>query len=148
MMIAAFEPHYTKELVALWQRCHLTVPWNNPYQDIERKLAHSPDKFLVGIREGKVIASVMYDYDGHRGSIYYLAVEPQCQGRGYGQQIMKEVERRLIELGCPKLNLMVRGSNTKVVAFYQRLGYAKDDVFCLGKRLQNSDRVIGDDEEE
>lgn len=139
MMIIAFDAHYTKELVSLWQRCQLTVPWNNPYQDIERKMNHSPDKFLLGLLDGKVIASVMYDYDGHRGSVAYLGVEPSLQRQGFGQQIMQEVEQRLHHLGCPKLNLMVRGSNTKVVAFYQNLGYVQDDVVCLGKRLQEAD---------
>lgn len=142
MMIVSFETSYTKDIVALWQRCNLTVPWNNPYTDIERKVAHSPDKFLIGLKNEKVIASVMYDYDGHRGSIAYLGVEPSFQGQGYGHQLMREVEARLKKLACPKINLMVRGSNTKVITFYQSLGYAQDDVVNLGKRLEGPDRQL------
>jgi ribosomal protein S18 acetylase RimI-like enzyme len=48
---------------------------------------------------------------------------------------MKYVEQRLLELGCPKLNLQVRTANTGVLDFYRRIGYAQDDVVGLGRRL-------------
>lgn len=139
-MIVPYRQAYLRQVVELWQRCDLTVPWNNPYQDIERKVCHSPDKFLIGVVDDSVIASVMYDYDGHRGTVYYLAVEPKLQGRGFGKQLMAEVESRLRKEGCAKLNLMVRTSNSRVLAFYQRLGYVEDKVVNLGKRLSPPDK--------
>jgi ribosomal protein S18 acetylase RimI-like enzyme len=77
----------------------------------------------------------MAGYDGHRGSVNYLAVDPQCRRRGYGAAMMRRVEEMLAERGCPKINLMVRSSNAEVTAFYGRLGYAADEVVVLGKRL-------------
>jgi ribosomal protein S18 acetylase RimI-like enzyme len=81
------------------------------------------------------VASVMAGYDGHRGWVNYLAVEPRLRRRGHGRALMARVETLLAERGCPKLNLMVRTANADAVAFYRLLGYAVDEVVCLGKRL-------------
>jgi len=111
------------------------VPWNNPSLDIDRKLKVQKEMFLVGSLNGKIVASVMAGYDGHRGWINYLAVLPEYQETGIGRRIMEEAEKRLREIGCPKINLQVRGSNTGVIEFYKKIGYKIDDVVSLGKRL-------------
>jgi ribosomal protein S18 acetylase RimI-like enzyme len=77
----------------------------------------------------------MGGYDGHRGWIYYLAVDPVFRLRGYGRLILHELEKRLSEAGCPKINLMVRATNDGVLSFYRSLGYTEDEVVNLGKRL-------------
>ena len=92
--------------------------------------------FLVGVDDGHLIATVMAGYEGHRGWINYLAVEPKCQGKGHGRKIMKAVEQLLRQRGCPKINLQVRSKNTAVIDFYTAIGYGDDDVISLGKRLQ------------
>ncbi|MCB2029660.1 MAG: GNAT family acetyltransferase, partial [Rhodoferax sp.] len=122
-------------VVALWQACGLTRPWNDPARDIARKLAVQRDLFLVGIHDGVLMASAMAGYDGHRGWVNYLAVHPDWRRQRHGEALMHEVERRLLALGCPKLNLQVRSSNTQVLDFYRALGYLQDDVVSLGKRL-------------
>jgi ribosomal protein S18 acetylase RimI-like enzyme len=122
-------------VIALWKACELVVPWNDPQQDIDRKLAVNPELFLVGEMEGEIVASVMGGYEGHRGWINYLAVNPQHQGKAYGREIMKAVEVLLQDLGCPKINLQVRSSNGAVLRFYDSLGYSRDDVVGMGKRL-------------
>ena len=135
LTIRTFQPADTDPVINLWQRCDLTVPWNDPHQDIKRKLAVQPEFFLVGVKEGSLVASVMGGYDGHRGWIYYLAVDPAFRHRGYGRLILHELEKRLSEAGCPKINLMVRATNDGVLSFYRSLGYADDEVVNLGKRL-------------
>jgi ribosomal protein S18 acetylase RimI-like enzyme len=124
-------------VVALWQRCDLTRPWNDPHQDIARKLKVRPDLFLVGLVDGNLIATVMAGYEGHRGWINYLAVDPAHQRRGYGRAIVAAAEQLLRDCGCPKINLQVRTANTEVIAFYRSVGYAVDDVVSLGKRLEH-----------
>lgn len=123
------------EVVDLWNRCGLIVPWNDPARDINRKLQVQPELFVVGVRESKLIASAMGGYDGHRGWIYYLAVDPEHRGRGYGSRFIEHLSAELRTLGCPKLNIMVRTSNREVIQFYQKLGFKGDEVVCLGKRL-------------
>ena len=105
LLIRQFQEGDEEALVSLWNMCKLTVPWNNPYKDIARKLKVQAELFLVGYLEDKLIASVMGGYDGHRGWINYLAVHPDFQSRGYGKQLMDNVETRLRKLGCLKINL-------------------------------------------
>ncbi len=123
------------EIISLWVNCGLVVPWNDPKKDFERKVAHSPEQFLVIEREGIVIASTMFGYDGHRGSVNYLVVLPEFQKMGIGEKLMSEVERRLVLDGCPKINLQVRNTNVNVLNFYDAIGYKVDSVLCVAKRL-------------
>ena len=135
MQIRPFRPEDEAAVIALWQRCGLTRPWNDPHKDIQRKLTTQPELFLVGERDGLLVASVMAGFDGHRGWVNYLAVDPEQRGQGLGRMLMEQVERSLVELGCPKLNLQVRAGNQAVLAFYERLGYQVEPLISLGKRL-------------
>jgi len=125
------------DVVNLWKECQLTVPWNDPYKDIQRKVKVDPDLFLVGEISGVIVATVMGGYDGHRGWINYLAVSPSHRRKGYACMIMKKVEGQLKQKGCPKINLQVRESNIDIIAFYEAIGYGNDKVIGLGKRLEN-----------
>jgi ribosomal protein S18 acetylase RimI-like enzyme len=123
----------------LWQACGLVRPWNDPHKDIARKLTVQPELFLVGTLEEEgaeqLVATAMVGYDGHRGWVNYLAVAPGRQRLSIGRRLMAEAEALLLARGCPKLNLQVRTSNTGVIAFYKKLGYAQDEAVSLGKRL-------------
>jgi ribosomal protein S18 acetylase RimI-like enzyme len=137
MFIRAFHPNDEVAVIALWQKCDLLRPWNHPQRDIERKLKVQPDLFLVGIVENQIVASVMAGYEGHRGWLNYLGVLPDFRRRGLARQIVAEAERRLREAGCPKINLQIRTTNTDVIEFYRRIGYAMDEVVSMGKRLEH-----------
>jgi ribosomal protein S18 acetylase RimI-like enzyme len=136
MRIRPFTPADTDAVVALWERCGLTRPWNDPRKDIRRKLAVRPDLFLVGELDGAIVGTVMAGYDGHRGWVNYLGVDPAVRRRGLGRALMAEAERHLRAAGCPKINLQVRTSNVEAIEFYRRIGFALDDVVSLGKRLE------------
>jgi ribosomal protein S18 acetylase RimI-like enzyme len=135
LVIRPFAPADEAVVIALWHAAGLTRPWNDPHADIARKRTVQPELFLVGELAGELIASAMAGYDGHRGSVYYLAVSPSHQRRGHARAMLAEVERRLELLGCPKLNLMVRRDNTDAIGFYARLGYDEQAVVALGRRL-------------
>jgi ribosomal protein S18 acetylase RimI-like enzyme len=135
MQIRPYRESDQEEVVALWRSCGLTRSWNDPYKDIARKLTVQRDLFLVGELDGRLIATVMAGFDGHRGWVNYLAVAEDCRGRGQGARLMKVVEEMFAARGCPKVNLMVRSTNKAVLDFYARLGYSVDDVVALGKRL-------------
>ena len=136
LVIRSYRKSDTKEVIELWQECGLVVPWNDPQRDIERKLSVQPELFLVGLINDEIISTAMAGYDGHRGWVYYLAVKPRYQQQEIGKQMMKETEIRLFELGCPKLNIMIRTTNLEVVNFYKSIGYKIDAVTSLGKRLE------------
>ncbi|WP_459615455.1 GNAT family acetyltransferase [Bordetella sp. 2513F-2] len=122
-------------VIRLWEVCGLIRPWNDPRKDIARKLTVQPELFLVGLENARVVACVMAGYDGHRGWVNYLAVDPACQRRGHARALMQAVEDGLLALGCPKLSLQVRRGNSAVLEFYDRLGFTVDDTVSLGKRL-------------
>lgn len=135
MIIRAYRPQDEAALVALWQACGLIRPWNDPLKDIHRKMQVQAPWLLVGEVAGQLMASAMFGYEGHRGWVNYLAVSPAHQRHGHARSLMAHGEHLLQAAGCPKLNLQVRSSNAQVLAFYQALGYAPDDVLSLGKRL-------------
>ena len=124
-------------MIELWHACSLVVPWNDPARDIRRKLKVRPDLFLVGEIDGRVAATCMAGYEGHRGWVNYLAVSPQHRRRGFGRLMMGAAEARLAEAGCPKLNVQIRTTNSGVVEFYRSIGYNTDDVISMGKRLED-----------
>ena len=135
MYIRPYQNRDEKDVIQLWHECNLVVPWNDPKLDIERKLKVNPDLFLVGLIEGKVIATAMGGYEGHRGWINYLAVSPEIRQKGVGRQMVEEVEAKLRNLGCPKINVQIRSSNKGVIEFYGKLDFSVDDVISMGKRL-------------
>jgi len=121
-------------VLALWHDCGLQN-WEDPRKSIARKRRDSADSFLVVELDGAVIATCMIGYEGHRGWINLLAVAPAHQRGGHGRALMAEAERILREAGCAKINLQVRATNRKVIAFYKRLGFAVENLVHLGKRL-------------
>ncbi len=133
--IRTFQRGEEAEVVELWRACGLLRPANDPFRDIARKERVGPHLFLVALRGGHIVGSVMGGYEGHRGWINYLAVDPAHRRRGIGRRLMAEAERLLRAEGCPKINLQVRASNREVLAFYASLGFAEDAVVSLGKRL-------------
>lgn len=135
LFVRAFDEADTDAVVTLWRRCGLTRPWNDPVRDIHRKLQVQRELFRVAEESQVIVGAVMAGYDGHRGSVNYLAVDPGRQGQGIGRELMRDVEARLLALGCPKVNLLVRTSNVQVIGFYRALGYSVDEVVGLGHRL-------------
>ena len=87
--VRPYEKADESRVVAIWKACGLVVPWNDPVKDIARKLWHSPDSFLVGLCQGEIVATVMFGYDGHRGSVNHLAVTPSHQNRGLARDLMR-----------------------------------------------------------
>ena len=134
-----FEGKDTEAVIALWGRAGLTRPWNDPHKDITRKLEEMAKGgyswFWIAEQSGTIIAAAMAGYDGHRGSVNYLGVEPCAQNSGVGKLIMQRIEADLTESGCPKLNLLVRDDNLGVQAFYEHIGYQRDATISLSKRL-------------
>ena len=143
MEIVEYKPEYESAVIELWEKCELTRPWNNPGRDIERKMNEKPELLLVGLIDGRLVASAMCGYEGHRGWVNYLAVEPEYQRQGLGKRMMGAMEERLLQIGCPKINIQVRAGNTRALNFFKKIGYNVEERISLGKRLiedQNGER--------
>lgn len=135
MEIRAFEERDRSAVIALWQSCGLTRPWNDPDSDISFCIARPESTILVGERDGRIVASVMTGHDGHRGWLYYLAVDPGLQKAGLGRAMVTAAEDWLTARGVPKVMLMVRPENEKVRAFYDALGYVEEPRVIFSRRL-------------
>ncbi|MDA7881689.1 GNAT family acetyltransferase [Akkermansiaceae bacterium] len=135
MQLRSYEDRDQNQLIDLWRTCNLIAPVNDPFRDIEQKMKVNPEWFLDGI----LMASCMFGYNGHRAEINYLAVHPDHQGKGFGREMMLYTEKLLLEVGCPKINIMIRNTNLKVKAFYESLGYVDNDCLSLGKRLTDDE---------
>lgn len=113
MEIRVFRQDDFEEVITLWERCDLLRPWNDPEMDIERKLNHDPELFLVAEVGGEVVGSVMGGYDGHRGSAYYLGVHPDYRGRGIANALINRLEKKLIARGCRRSRLWCAKTTTR-----------------------------------
>ena len=135
-LIRTFKEKDRKKVTQLWDICGLIRSWNDPNKDLDRKQRLGKDLFLILELENDIIGTAMGGYDGHRGVMNYLAIHPGFRGNGFGKLLVKEVEKRLVEQGCPKVNLLVRSDNVEVGSFYESINYEKqEDVFIFGKRL-------------
>jgi ribosomal protein S18 acetylase RimI-like enzyme len=121
--------------IALWCEAGLTRPWNDPKADIELALATPSSTVLAGRLEGALVATAMVGSDGHRGWVYYLAVASGVRGQGLGKAMMAACEAWLKARGVPKLHLLVRRENTKVIDFYAGLGFEVSDSVMLTRWL-------------
>lgn len=122
-------------VVALWQACGLTRPWNDPYRDIAFARDSETSTVLVLEREGRIAATVMAGHDGHRGMLYYVAVDPARQGQGLGKAAVRAAEEWLGQRGVWKVNLLVRAENAAVKGFYEALGYEVNPVLCMARKI-------------
>jgi ribosomal protein S18 acetylase RimI-like enzyme len=135
LAVAPIEEADVAAVIALWQRCGLTRPWNDPAADIALARRGANATVLVGRDNGAVAASAMVGHDGHRGWIYYVAVDPDHRQKGHGRAIMAAAEDWLRQAGIAKLQLMVRPDNAKVKAFYQSIGYDEQERIVYAKWL-------------
>ena len=135
LSIAPIEDDDVASVIALWERCGLTRPWNDPAADIALARRGDNAAVLVGRDGCNIVASVMVGHDGHRGWVYYVSVDPDCRGKGFGRIIMTAAEQWLRERGILKLMLIVRRDNAKVQAFYETLDYAEQERILYAKWL-------------
>jgi ribosomal protein S18 acetylase RimI-like enzyme len=123
------------DVIALWQASGLTRPWNDPAADIALARRGPNSAILIGRDGDAMIASALVGHDGHRGWVYYVAVDPARRGKGFGRAIMNAAEDWLRARNIEKLQLMVRGDNTRVQAFYGSLGYLEQERVLFAKWL-------------
>ncbi len=135
LAISPITDNDVEHVIALWQRCGLTRPWNDPASDIAFARRGANATILIGRADGALAATAMVGHDGHRGWVYYVAVEPELQGRDFGRAIMAAAEDWLRGQGVTKAMLMLRPDNVKVQAFYDKLGYEVQERVIYAKWL-------------
>lgn len=133
--IRPYQPGDEQSVVALWQKVFCDDPPHHPpLETIQLKASMQPELFFVALREKAVVGTIMAGFDGHRGWIYRVAVDPRYQRQRIGSALVRHAEAALLALGCPKIKLQVRPTNEAVVKFYEKLGYSVEPLISMGKR--------------
>lgn len=135
LAIRAARDRDTEDIVSLWRAADLVVGHNNPYEDIRFCRNSGHGEILLGTVDGVIVASVLVGHEGHRGWLYYVAVHPDRQGHRYGRQIVEAAEAWLTARHVPKVQLLIRETNTAVRDFYTRLGYINEPRLVMSKRF-------------
>ena len=111
-------------VTALWRRCGLVVPYNDPDTDIDLAAGRENSDILVGLLDReRIVASAMVGHDGHRGWLYYVAVDPDHRRRGFARAVVGACEDWLRARGIRKAHLLIRETNTQVRTVYEALGW-------------------------
>ncbi len=122
--------------IELWRQCGLTRPWNDPERDISLARACPTAMVFVGKVNDVLVATTLAGFDGHRGWLYYAAVDPCLQRNGIGGLMVRHAEQWLRDSGAPKIHLQIRTENQAVANFYRKLGYADQNLLVMGKRFE------------
>jgi ribosomal protein S18 acetylase RimI-like enzyme len=135
--LETYKDTYFEGLKALWEESAPPdgSPGHAASRTIPSKLAIQPDLLIIALEGSKVVGAIMPGYDGHRGWLYALAVLASHRRRNIGTLLVREAEERLKALGCTKINLQIRASNSGVTAFYEGLGYIVEERISMGKRF-------------
>ena len=135
LSIAPIEDDDVNAVVSLWERCGLTRPWNEPAADIALARKDTNATILTGRDGGAIVATALVGHDGHRGWVYYVAVDPAHRKKGFGRVIMAAAEDWLRRTGIEKVQLLVRPENTAVRDFYESIGYGEQPRVMFAKWL-------------
>lgn len=130
-------PEDESAVVEMWRACNLVASYNDPVADFRFAKDSPCSDVLVGEdAAGSISGSVMVGHDGHRGWLYYVASAAGARGSGIGRQMVEAAEDWLRQRGVVKVHLLVRETNTGVVAFYDHLGFEILPRTVMGKWLR------------
>lgn len=135
MQIREFQIADYHAVISLWRAAGIHLNSSDEQAEIIRKLERDSDLFLVCIENDALVGAVMGAYDGRRGWVYHLAIHPNHQGYGFGSALIAQLEERLRDKGCQKVNLLIEPDNANVQHFYERLNYQRDDLIFMEKWL-------------
>lgn len=121
---------------ALWERCGLTVWYNDPARDIALWQRADCAEIFVAVSNGAVVGTICCGHDGHRGWLYAVAVDSERRQQGIGRQLVRRAEEWLAGQGILKVQLMVRETNRKVIGFYAALGYVVTPRAVMARWLE------------
>jgi ribosomal protein S18 acetylase RimI-like enzyme len=121
---------------ALWERLHMTKPSIDSRVALAGCLERNPGLFLVAVApDGRPAGTVLGTFDGRRGYLYHVAVDPAYRRQGFGRALMTEIMDRLRARGAVKITLRVARENQSAIAFYRSVGLDADE-HVLGMSIE------------
>lgn len=140
MNIREFQMSDYDSVIALWQGAGdgIHLRRSDSREEIAKKIQRDPDLFLLLEHEGALVGAVMGGFDGRRGLVYHLAIDPRFRRQGLAASLMESLEARLRAKGCLKVYLLVTNENQEAQQYYQKRGW-EDMTTALriyGKEIQ------------
>ena len=135
MQIREFKIADYSGVTDLWQKCGLEVGRSDTREGLRRAHKRDPELFIVAEDKGKIVGAVLGRWDGRRGWMNHLGVDPECRHKRLGSKLVVELEQRLKAKGCEKMNLFIAPNNSRVQGFYEQLGYSRDELIFMEKWL-------------
>jgi ribosomal protein S18 acetylase RimI-like enzyme len=90
---------------------------------------------FVAIEDGALIGSLVAAFDGWRGNMYRLVVEPAHRRRGLARALVTAGEASLRERGARRVTALVGRGDTAAEGLWAAAGYT-DDV-AIGRWVRN-----------
>jgi len=139
MKIEKFTIDSYNQVQDLWRKAGISVGSSDSKEELEIMLKRNPNLFLVGKRNKKIIAVVMGGFDGRRGYVHHLAIDPDFKKKGYGRMMMDNIHKIFLHMGVHKVHLFIEKDNKEVVCFYESLGWEKRDDLIIMSYIPNKD---------
>ena len=126
------------QVVELWRNVFgYETAHNEPNLAISKKIAINDGLFFVAVENSAIVGTIMAGYDGHRGWLYSVAVDPAKRLSGLGSSLVIRAEKALADLGCMKINLQLLATNEATAAFYKSVGYSVEPRLSMGKLIRD-----------
>ena len=132
MKIENYSMKFYDKVIEVWRKSGISVGSTDTKEELERIVRRTPQLFLVGKIDEKIIGVVIGGFDGRRGYVHHLAVDPDYQKKGYGKLILGELMNKFLELKVHKVHLFIEKYNEEVIEFYRNLGWEiRDDLIMM-----------------
>ena len=123
MKIENYTSQFYEDVVNIWKRTGISVTSSDTKEEVSVMLNRNPDLCLIAKIDERVIGVVMGGFDGRRGYVHHLAIDPEYQKKGYGKLLMDELIERFKKKRIHKVHLFIEKHNEDVIAFYNKLGW-------------------------
>ena len=114
-------------VLALWKVAAAAGSLADTIDGLLKRLERDRDLFVVAEDDGRLVGTLIGGWDGWRGNMYRLAVHPDCRRRGVARALVREVERRLREVGARRITALVLEDNDGAQTFWSAVGYDHDE---------------------
>lgn len=132
LRVRKFQKADKAQVIALWKSAFPDDPPHNSPDTVLSQKLEIDDLIFVAMKGDVVVGACIAGYDGHRGWLYAVAVQPQYRRDGVGSKLIKHTIEQLKNIGCKKINIQIRASNSEVASFYRSLGFIKEERVSMG----------------
>lgn len=120
------KPQDVSAILALWACAGATPSATDSAEDLLRAITLDFTAVLVAEDDGRMVGSVIGGFDGWRGNVYRLAVEPAFRRRGVARRLIEEIDSRFREWGVARVTALVEREHTSALSFWETTAYVLD----------------------